>query len=91
MPVVGFSAKPHLVVDFVFRIVAVEPHHFAVAFEGEHVGRDAIEKPAIMGNHHGAAGGVFQRFFKRALGFLPIAREVPGPLASGQRCAADEL
>src|SRR6266508_3646991 len=50
------GAKPHFSIGLVFRIVAVKPNNLAVAFEREDMGRDAIEKPAIVGNHHRAAG-----------------------------------
>jgi len=60
------DAEPTLSIGFVFRIVTVEPNHLAVAFEGENMGRNPIEKPAIVGDHHRAAGEVLQCLFKRA-------------------------
>ena len=59
-------AKPQLAIGLVFRIVAVKPNNLAVAFEGEHMGRDPVEKPAIVGDHDHAPGKIFQRFFERA-------------------------
>src|SRR3984957_16251001 len=51
-----FLALPAFEIFDVFLIVAFEPDHFGVVLEGEYVGRDAIRKPAIMGDHHRAAG-----------------------------------
>src|SRR5262245_1493730 len=39
----------------VLVVVALEHHDLAVAFEREDVGRDAIEEPAIVRDHDGAA------------------------------------
>ena len=36
--------------------VALEPRHLRVALEGEHVGGDAVEEPAVVGDHDRAAG-----------------------------------
>lgn len=33
---------------FILRIVSFKPDDFAVAFKGEHVGGDSIQKPAIV-------------------------------------------
>src|SRR5215469_5174488 len=38
----------------------------AFAFEGENMSGDAIEKPAIVADDHGAAGKVLQRLLERA-------------------------
>jgi len=51
-----FLALPAFEILDVLLIVAFEPDHFGVVFEGEYVGRDAIQKPAIMGDHHRTAG-----------------------------------
>ena len=45
--------------------VAFEPFHVAVAFEGEHVGGDAVEKEAVVADDDGAAGEVEQGLFER--------------------------
>src|SRR5260221_6375137 len=47
-------------------VVALEPFDVAVAFEGEHVRRDPIEKPAIVADDHGAAGKVGEGGFERS-------------------------
>src|SRR5918993_3647160 len=55
-----------LPIGFVVLVVALEPHHLAVPFEGEHVRRDAVEEPAIVADHDGAAGEREQRLLQRA-------------------------
>jgi hypothetical protein len=54
----GGSAEPILSIGLVFRIVAVKPNNLAVAFEGEDMGRDPIQKPAIVGDHDRAPGKI---------------------------------
>src|ERR1051326_8885947 len=63
---VGLGAEPAAPVGLVIGVIAFEPHDLAVALEGEDVGRDAVEKPAIVRNDHGAAGIVEQCLFERA-------------------------
>src|ERR671924_2036036 len=62
----GGGAEPHLSIGFVFRIVAVKPNNLAVAFEGENMGCDPIQKPAIVRDHNRTTSEALQRFFKRA-------------------------
>jgi hypothetical protein len=57
--------EPALLVFLVVLEVALEPFDMAVALEGEDVGRDTVEEPAIMADDHGAAGEVLQRLFQR--------------------------
>ena len=45
---------------------ALEPRRLRVALEREDVRRDAVEEPAIVGDHDRAAGEVEQRVFERA-------------------------
>ena len=68
MPVrlLGIGAEAALLVGLVIRVIALEPFDLAVALEGEDVSRDAVEEPAIVGDHHGAAGEIEQRFLERA-------------------------
>src|SRR5262245_32042003 len=42
------GAEPGLPIRLVFRVVAIEPKSLAVPFEGENVGGDTVEKPAIV-------------------------------------------
>src|SRR5215469_16867175 len=52
----GVVSGPSLVVLDVLLVVALEPDHLRVALEGEHVGGDTVEEPAIVRDHDGAAG-----------------------------------
>src|SRR5688572_4006116 len=52
MRLIGFRAKPAVPIRFVVLVVALEPDDLAVAFESKHVRRDAIEKPAVVADHH---------------------------------------
>src|SRR4029078_7674630 len=45
---------------------ALEPDRLAVSFEGEDVGRDAVEEPAVVRDHDGAARELEQRLLERA-------------------------
>src|SRR5439155_576213 len=58
---IGFGAEAASAIGFVILIVALEPFDLAVAFEGEHVGRDAIEEPAVVADDDGAACKVEER------------------------------
>jgi hypothetical protein len=82
---VGLVAEPAVPVGFVVLVVALEPHHLAVALEGEDVGGDAVEEPAVVADHHGAAGEVEQRLFQRA---QRVDVEVVGRLVEQQQVAA---
>ena len=46
--------------------VALEPADLRVALEGQHVRGDAVEEPAVVRDHHGAAGEGQQRLLERA-------------------------
>src|SRR3546814_10902953 len=59
-------AEPPAPVRFVLRVVALEPLDVAVALEREDVGRDPVEEPAIVADHHRAAGEVEQRILECA-------------------------
>src|SRR5581483_11023092 len=45
---------------------ALVPDRLAVPLEGEDVGRDAVEEPAVVRDHDGAAGELEQRLLERA-------------------------
>ena len=68
-----------------FAEVAFEKRHLAVAFEGQDVGGDAVEEPAVVADDDGAAGEVFQRFFERAQG---VDVQVVGGLVQQQDVGA---
>src|SRR4051812_26786871 len=46
--------------------IAVEPVDVAVALKRQDVCGDAIQKPAIVGDDHGAAGEIFEPFLEGA-------------------------
>src|SRR5882724_9953079 len=46
--------------------VALEPHHLRVALERQHVRRDAVQEPAVVGDDDGAPGEAEQRLFESA-------------------------
>src|SRR5688572_23200515 len=60
----GSQAAP--AIRLVVLIVALEPDDAAVALEGEHVRGNAVEEPAIVADHHRAAGVVEERLLERA-------------------------
>src|SRR5690606_15016134 len=55
-----FLAEATLLVFLVLAVVALEELHVAVALEREDVGRDAVQEPAIMADHHRATGELQQ-------------------------------
>src|SRR6185503_15493290 len=63
---IGVLALAALQVLGVVRVVALEEHDFAVAFEREDMGRDAVEEPAVVRDHDGAAREIQQRVLERA-------------------------
>src|SRR4029450_2365714 len=51
-----FGAQAAGLVGLVVGQVALEPGDAAVAFEGEHVGGDPVQEPAVVADHDHAAG-----------------------------------
>jgi hypothetical protein len=78
-------AQLALLVLLVLGEVALEPAHHAVALEGEHVGGDAVEEPAVVADHHGAAGERLEARLERAQG---VDVEVVGGLVEQEHVAA---
>src|SRR6185437_3738006 len=62
----GVLAEPAHLVPFIVLEIALEPFDMAVAFEGQDVGGDAVEEPAVMADDDSAAGKILQRLFQRA-------------------------
>src|SRR5215470_9135533 len=62
----GVGSEPAHLVLLVVLVVALEPLDVAIALEGEDVGGDAVEEPAVVADDDGAAGEVFQRFLQCA-------------------------
>ena len=81
---VGVGAETAVPVGLVVLVVALEPFDVAVALEGQHVGGDAVEEPAIVAHHHGAAGILDQRLFERA---QRVDVEVVGRLVEEEQVA----
>src|SRR5450759_2144322 len=52
---IGRGAKFPVAVFLVLGEVALEPANHAVALEGQHVGRDPVQEPAVVADHHGAS------------------------------------
>ena len=72
-------------VGLVLLVVSLEPDHAAVALEGQHVRRDAIEEPAVVADHHRTAGECEQRVLE---GAQRVDVEVVGGLVEQQQVAA---
>jgi len=68
MGLAGGGTESQFSVRFVFRIISVEPDDLTLPFKGEDVRRNAVEEPAIMADHQGAAGKIFQGFLQGAHG-----------------------
>src|SRR5271169_5571016 len=81
----GILAQPPHLVLFVILEIAFEPFDMAVAFEGQHVGGNAVEEPAVVADDHGAAGEILQRLFERAQG---IDIEIVGGLVEQKQIGA---
>src|SRR6185312_14004169 len=81
----GFLTLATLEVLDIFLIVALEPDDLRVALEGEDVGRDAIEEPAVVGDHDGASRKAEQRLLERT---QRLDVEVVGRLVEQQQVAA---
>src|SRR5580704_8985150 len=65
--------------------VALEPLDMALALEGEDVGGDAVEEPAIVADEDGTAGEILQRPFERP---QRIDVEIVGRLVKQQQVGA---
>ena len=68
MRLIGVFAQALLPIRFVVAVVAFEPDDLAVAFEGQDVGGEPVEEPAVVAADDGAAGEILQPFFQCAQG-----------------------
>ena len=82
---VGVGAQLLVAERLVLAEVALEPAHLRVALEGEHVGGDAVEEPAIVADDHGAAGERLEAVLE---GPQRVDVEVVGRLVEQQHVAA---
>ena len=64
----GIRPQPLLLVLFIRREIPLEPFHMRLALEGEHVGADAVEEEAVVGDDDGAAGEVDEGVLEGAEG-----------------------
>src|SRR5215469_18775340 len=78
------APAPPEVLD-VFLVIALEPNDLRVALEGEDMGRDAVEEPAVVRDHHGAAREGEQRLLERP---QRLHVEIVGRLIEQQHVAA---
>src|SRR5436309_2266786 len=82
---VRLGSQPLAAAGLVVLVVALEPHRAAVALEGEHVRGDAVEEPAVVTDHHHAAGELEQRLLERP---QRVHVEVVGRLVEQQHVGA---
>src|SRR6202034_4582281 len=81
----AIEAQAALLVFLVVGEIAFEPLDMALAFEGQHVGGDAVEEEPIVADDDGAAREVEQRRFERAKG---VDVEIVGRLVEQEKVGA---
>ena len=62
----GRSTQASAAVGFIVGIISFEPYHSAITLKSQNVCGDAIQKPSIVTDDHGASGEIFERFLKSA-------------------------
>jgi hypothetical protein len=55
MGLVGLGAETAVAIGLVVGVIALEPGHLGIPLEGQDVGGDAVQEPAIVADHHHAA------------------------------------
>lgn len=60
----GIVAEALLAVLLILRVASFKEIHLRVALEGENMGADTVEEPAVVAYDHGTAGKVFQALFQ---------------------------
>src|SRR3989338_625038 len=65
----AFLAETLPLICLIFLVVAVEERPLGIAFRREDMRGDAVEEPAVVGDHHNAAGEFEQGVFEGAQGF----------------------
>src|SRR5687767_12161144 len=66
MRLIGVDALPLAEILLVRPVVPLEPHDLGVPLEREDVRRDAVEEPAIVGDHDGTSREIDERILERA-------------------------
>src|ERR1035437_78377 len=82
---VGGGAQFFVAERFVVADVALEPAHLAVALEGEDVGRDTVQEPAVVADDHDASRERLQSGLERS---QRVHVEVVGGFVEEQDVAA---
>ena len=81
---VGLDAQTLLAIRLVVAEVALPPTHLGVTLEGQDVGGDAVEEPAVVADDQDAPGKAQQGLFQGTQG---IDIEVVGRLVEQQHVA----
>ena len=66
---IRLNAQSPLAIRFIIGVIALKPQYLRIAFKGQNMGRNPIQKPAIMGDNHRATGKGQQGFFQCPQGF----------------------
>src|SRR5947209_12776614 len=85
MRLVGGGAEAGVPLLLIDLVVALAPDDAAVALEGEHVRRNAVEEPAVVRDDDGTAAEVDERVFERT---QRVHVEVVGRLVEQQKVSA---
>src|ERR1700733_7917680 len=82
----GVLALAALVVLDVFLVIALEPNDLRVAFEGEDVGRDPVEEPAVVRDAPSASSRARSVSMSRSLVGSSSRSTLPPDLSTLARC-----
>ena len=61
---VRINTETFFPVRLILRVVSIEPDHLAVAFKGEDMGDNTVEKPAVVADDHRAACEFLEGLFQ---------------------------
>ena len=81
----GIRTQAAFAVRFIVGVVPLEPRDLVVSLEGQHVCGNAVEEPAVVRDHHRAAGEGEERLLQRA---QRVDVEVVGRLVEQQQVPA---
>ena len=85
MRALGFLSQAPLSVSLVVRVIPVEPHDSAIAFESEDMSGDPIEKPAVVADDERRTAELVKRFLE---GAERVDVEIVGGLVEKQEVRA---